>query len=245
MRLVHSLSLGLMQQAAPRLLGLQRVPCVPLRIMMTWVSAQPLAGQDLNEKFELYAAPERLDAPLPRGVQPQSLGILKARGDVHRDGDWHRSVHVWIHDGKGRLLLQQRSMQKDTNPGRWDVTCAGHITAGDGSLDTAMRELEEELGVDVSLDVLKNAWLCTVPSQDSGSTQAHGDYVCRELQDVYMIHYDRIATTDFKLNEGEVSAIKWLPTADVLSAWKCEDTNFVQRATHYQRVIADAILQGS
>lgn len=39
-----------------------------------------------------------------------------------------------------------RSEFKDTNPGRWDVSSAGHITHGDGSLDTAKKELEEELG---------------------------------------------------------------------------------------------------
>ena len=102
-----------------------------------------IAGQDLGELFELYEPPRREDEPLPSGTAPRPLGVRKPRGDVHRDGDWHRSVHIWIADGDGRLLCQLRGLDKDTHPGRWDVSCAGHITAGDGSLDTAARELEE------------------------------------------------------------------------------------------------------
>ena len=57
---------------------------------------------------------------------------------MHRDGDWHRSVHVWVVDtaeagrGAARVLLQRRSEHKDTYPGHWDVSVAGHVEAGDG-----------------------------------------------------------------------------------------------------------------
>lgn len=73
-------------------------------------------GQDLSEPFELYAPPAAL-APLPAGTTPAPLGVRKPRFAVHRDGDWHRSVHVWLTDGQS-LLLQRRSTHKVHPPPR-------------------------------------------------------------------------------------------------------------------------------
>src|SRR5699024_11690013 len=45
------------------------------------------------------------------------------------------------------LLLQKRSLRKDSNPGCYDISSAGHVAAGDAYLPAALRELEEELGI--------------------------------------------------------------------------------------------------
>ncbi len=80
------------------------------------------------------------------------LGRTKAREQVHRDGDWHRSLHLWVvlqAEGEPpRLLLQRRSATKDTWPGRLDVSVAGHLAAGETE-SQALREAEEELGLRV------------------------------------------------------------------------------------------------
>lgn len=60
------------------------------------------------------------------------------RGAVHRDGDYHRAIHVWIYaESTQELLLQQRADCKDSWPSLWDISSAGHISAGDSSLITA------------------------------------------------------------------------------------------------------------
>ncbi|RWW44042.1 hypothetical protein BHE74_00050230, partial [Ensete ventricosum] len=57
---------------------------------------------------------------------------------VHRDGDYHRAVHVWIYsESTQELLLQKRADCKDSWPGQWDISSAGHISAGDSSLLSA------------------------------------------------------------------------------------------------------------
>ena len=62
----------------------------------------------------------------------------KCRGEVHRDGDYHRAVHVWIYaESTQELLLQRRADCKDSYPGQWDISSAGHISAGDSSLVSA------------------------------------------------------------------------------------------------------------
>lgn len=98
-----------------------------------------MAAQDPDEPFDLY----REDgAP---------LGLSKARADVHRDGDWHRSMHLWVLSlPEEAVILQRRSRLKDTWPLRVDVAVAGHYRAGETEKDV-LREAEEEIGLVVSL----------------------------------------------------------------------------------------------
>ncbi|EPS64241.1 hypothetical protein M569_10540 [Genlisea aurea] len=68
----------------------------------------------------------------------EKTGISKPRGEIHRDGHYHRAVHVWIFSETTKeLLLQKRADCKDSWPGFWDISSAGHISAGESSLVTA------------------------------------------------------------------------------------------------------------
>jgi len=71
------------------------------------------------------------------------------RKEVHARALWHRAVHVLMFDAAGRLFLQKRSMKKDMSPGLWDSSCAGHVDAGEGYDNAAVRELREELGIEL------------------------------------------------------------------------------------------------
>ena len=72
------------------------------------------------------------------------------RREVHARGLWHRAVHVLAFDATGRVFLQKRSMVKDLSPGLWDSSCSGHLDSGEEYDVAAVRELAEEIGVDVS-----------------------------------------------------------------------------------------------
>lgn len=108
-----------------------------------------MPAQDPDERFDLC---DRDGAP---------LGVSKARRDVHRDGDWHRSLHIWValRDGSGVagaspspcLLFQRRSAEKDTWPGALDVAVTGHLCAGEAILD-GLREAREEIGLEIRPD---------------------------------------------------------------------------------------------
>ncbi len=74
-------------------------------------------------------------------------GEKKLRSEVHRHGDYHRTVHVWIRNAQGDLLLQLRSPGKETHPNQWDISAAGHVSAGNTAEETAVREVYEELGI--------------------------------------------------------------------------------------------------
>ena len=56
--------------------------------------------------------------------------------------------------GRTEVLLQKRSMNKDSFPGKFDTSSAGHIQAGDEPLESALRELGEELGIQATPEQL-------------------------------------------------------------------------------------------
>lgn len=72
----------------------------------------------------------------------------ESRVEVHRKGLRHRAVHVFVVNSRGELLLQQRSILKDINPGRWGSSVAGHLDAGEDYLTAARREMGEEMGIE-------------------------------------------------------------------------------------------------
>jgi len=93
---------------------------------------------------------------IPRPANPDELFDVVDAGDhvisqaprreVHARHLLHRATHVMVHDAKGRLFLQKRSLSKDTFPGCWDSSCSGHLDAGEDYLTAAWRELGEEIG---------------------------------------------------------------------------------------------------
>lgn len=72
------------------------------------------------------------------------------RKEVHARGLWHRAVHVLVFNSQGQVFLQKRSMKKDTARGKWDSSSSGHVDTGEDYDACAVRELREELGLEVA-----------------------------------------------------------------------------------------------
>ncbi len=72
---------------------------------------------------------------------------LVPRATVHRVGDWHRAVNVFLFRSDGRLVIQRRSSCKDVCPGMWDLSVAEHVLPGEEYLEAAHRGLAEELSL--------------------------------------------------------------------------------------------------
>ena len=136
-------------------------------------------------------------------------GIVKDRNAVHRDGDWHRCGHVWIASGD-RVLLQRRAQVKESWPGLWDISVAGHVHAGETSVDAAIREAREELGLTIAPSELH--FLETLRYQ----VVLRPGYVENELHDVYLLHRD-VDPTSLILDPEEVAEVRWVALADLAS----------------------------
>ena len=102
-------------------------------------------------------------------------GARKARGAVHRDGDWHGALHIWVGGiatgGRPFALFQRRSRSKDTWPGALDVAVGGHLRAGE-TLADAIREAEEEIGLVVAMEDCRHA-RCRCTARRGGRRCGH------------------------------------------------------------------------
>ena len=71
------------------------------------------------------------------------------RREVHRLGLMHRAVHALVFNAAGQVFLQKRSMTKDRQPGLWDSSASGHVDSGEDYDACVVRELREEIGLEL------------------------------------------------------------------------------------------------
>lgn len=124
-----------------------------------------------------------------------------AKAEAHRTGAWHRAAHVWLVTPDRRVLLQRRALAKDNWPGKWDISVAGHVSAGESAIDAAVREAREELGLDLNPSELKH--IGTLPEQ---FVLHGGTYLDNEIHEVFLVrrHIDLSALV---LDPDEVAEV--------------------------------------
>lgn len=139
----------------------------------------------------------------------ERTGVTRPRRLVHRDGDWHGALHVWMFRRRPSpaLYVQLRGGSKDTAPGYLDATVGGHYASGEGPRQ-ALREVREELGVGVEFDDL-------VPLGKRIATFRGGDIVNYELDDVFLLPTE-LRPSDFTPDPSEVAGLYEIGLADVL-----------------------------
>lgn len=82
-------------------------------------------------------------------VTGNKTGKIIHRGKAMRQNEYHLVVNVWIKNNNGELLITKRTPNKKTFPGMWETTC-GAAVIGENSLEAALREVKEEINIDLS-----------------------------------------------------------------------------------------------
>ncbi len=154
-------------------------------------------------------------------------GVIKLRNEVHRDGDWHRAVHIWILNPAGEVLLQRRCPHKDSYPNMLDISSAGHLVAGDDSLDGAIRELKEELDLDVQPSQLR--FVTTVQER----MRSGCDFVNNEFGDVYALITDK-TVAQMRYQESEISEIFFVPYKDFKQMVASRQPDLIMHTEEFQ-----------
>lgn len=151
-------------------------------------------AQDPDEPFDVLYA------------DGSPTGVVKTRAAVHRDGDWHRALHVWVagrdETGEPFLMFQRRSAAKDSWPDHFDTTVGGHFRAGE-TLQECLREIEEEIGLPATDLALRPL--------GTRIAIAESPYMCdHELQDVFLLLDDRPLSA-YRPHPIELSALVRFP----------------------------------
>lgn len=141
-------------------------------------------------------------------------GEVCERSEAHRRGLRHRTAHVWIVDTAGeqpRVLLQKRAQNKDSFPGRFDTSSAGHIQAGAEPEESALRELEEELGIRALPEQLRPIGTFRIAYEKEFYGKMFRD---SEVAFVYL-YSGPVDIGALTLQQEEVEAVEWFPLEEV------------------------------
>ncbi|MCL5410407.1 MAG: NUDIX domain-containing protein [Patescibacteria group bacterium] len=156
-------------------------------------------------------------------------GKKATREEVHRKGLWHRVAHIWIVNSKGEVLIQKRASDKDSYPNMWAMSCEGHVSAGQEPMQGALRELKEELGIDLKLDQIELSFTY------KRSARYSRNFIGNHFIDVYVLRKD-INTSKLVIQKEEISDIRWIKLDDYLGAIKNNDPDFRDYPDELDRV---------
>lgn len=134
---------------------------------------------------------------------------VDSRENAHAKGLWHHSFHCWVIQrsaGEDQLLLQLRHPNKDTFPGLLDISCAGHLQAGE-TVEDGVRELEEELGVQAEFDELI---YCGIVAQENVIS---ADLIDREFNHVFLYESSR-SVEEYEFQKEEITGLFFVKVED-------------------------------
>ena len=164
-----------------------------------------------------------------------TAGYSCGRTRVHAEGLWHRTVHIWAFNREGKILFQLRARVKENNPGLLDTSCAGHISAGDTSVNAAVRELREELGVKKSSRDLEYLFEVKYATVLNG-----GSYIDNEYYDVYRTTLTDKEAKSLVPQPGEVDDFVWMSREEFFAKRKLHPEKFVDHPEDFRWLMENA-----
>lgn len=139
-------------------------------------------------------------------------GRIESRDMCHNEGLWHKAVTVFVINSKNQVLLQKRSSNKKMWPNMWDITAGGHVLAGEFGFEAIIRETKEELGINLEKNDITFIGVAT-------SENIKGDIINRHFNEFYIANKE-IDETKLKLQEEEVSEVKWIEKDEIIERIK-------------------------
>lgn len=131
------------------------------------------------------------------------------RNEVNENGLWHLSVNLWLVTPDHKILLCKRPKDKDAFPDVWAHAAAGHVSSGEDSLYSIIKEAKEEINLDLIPDDL--SLLFSYPKSD---IVLPDKYIHNSWFDVYLANKD-ISVNDMEIDPEKIQEAK-LVTIDEL-----------------------------
>lgn len=142
-------------------------------------------------------------------------GEVMEKEEAHDKNLLHNEIAVFVINDKNQVLLQRRSANKRFNPNKWAL-CAGHVDAYESLEAAALREIKEEIGLDITIEELHPIAEREFTIRESNSHITYFYYVKSNNKE-----------DDFIIQEEELSEVKWFDLDDVISMIKQKDERVV------------------
>jgi len=144
-------------------------------------------------------------------------GQIIDKEEAHNKNLLHNEVAVFVINDKEQVLLQKRSANKRFNPNKWAL-CAGHVDAGESLESAALREIKEEIGIDITANDLKPFAERKFTISNSNSHITYFYYTKSNLNE-----------KDFIIQKEELSEVKWFDIDEVIYMIQSKDDSTVFR----------------
>lgn len=142
-------------------------------------------------------------------------GQIIDKEEAHDKNLLHNEVAAFIINNKKQVLLQKRSANKRFNPNKWAL-CAGHVDAYESLEDAILREIKEEVGLDISKDDLRQFGKREFTIGNSNSHITYFYYIRSNLNE-----------KDIIIQKEELSEVKWFDIDEVIELIKKNDNSTV------------------
>ena len=162
-------------------------------------------------------------------------GKVVDREIVHKEGLWHREAGVIILNENNEMLLEKRAPTKKQSPNKWAL-CAGHIDAGENPDGTIVREIKEEIGIDVSINELK---FLTVYKR---TVKFNNEQYNNAFLWTYLYKTNK-KVSDYTIQEEELSEVKYFKIEEVEKAIKSKDESFAFSKENFIKELLDLLKQ--
>ncbi|MEJ1223573.1 NUDIX hydrolase [Sediminicola sp. 1XM1-17] len=158
------------------------------------------------------------------------------KSEAHKKGLFHPTVHIWFYTKKGEVLIQQRAASKETHPLLWDVSVAGHIGAGEDLVESAIREVSEEIGLVVTKKEIRKVGVF------KSVKELRADFIDCEFHHTYISELNT-SLDNLKKQESEVKALALIPLPVFIDELRQNNSSkkYVPHDPLYFQTIIDAI----
>ena len=135
----------------------------------------------------------------------EPVGKTHLRGEKIPDGLYHLAVHVWIRNSKREFLISKRSDDRPKFPLLYECV-GGSALAGEDSLGAALREVKEEVGIDLGKEAGRVAF-SVVGRVINGKK-------FDDILDVWIFDYEGVADLE-GATTNEVAEVKWMSVDEI------------------------------
>ena len=161
------------------------------------------------------------------GDNKNKIGIAD-RGVIHYCNLWHREIACWVVNEKNEILLQRRSSNKKQYPNMLSVT-AGHINLNESPIEATLREVKEEIG----LDIQKQDLIFIDIFKSKKPNNYHYKYV-------YLLKTNK-KIEQFTMQENEVSELLYVSIDKLNKMLKETNTELTFAHQYYTPIILEKI----
>lgn len=155
-------------------------------------------------------------------INGNPLWYKASKEKAHKEKLIHKTSHIWLVNNKRQILMQKRSLVDEDAPGLYDISVAGHISAGETSQHAAYRELQEELGVEIPENEIEYIFTVDIKNKrlkDPTNKSIH-------IHDVFVVRTN-LEEDDFKINPKEVDSVQYFDIENLKKILLKGDENFV------------------